>query len=110
MLDDTDEGVAFEAEQRKAALFRLLGSAHTLAIIRSFAADPGPHRFNELQSDLEISPTTLSDRLDELCEAGILERESYDEIPPRVEYHPTEKGRALRPILEAAGDWVAEFG
>jgi DNA-binding HxlR family transcriptional regulator len=109
VIDDTDEGVTFEAEARKAALFRLLGSAHTLAILREFAADPGPHRFSDLQDELGISPTTLSDRLGELCEAGIVDRESHDEIPPRVEYRPTEKGEALGPVMEAVGDWLDEY-
>lgn len=109
MLDETDGEARFEAEQPKAELFQLLGSAHTLALLREFAANPGPHRFNDLKEELELSPTTLSDRLDELCEAGILRRESYDEIPPRVEYHPTEKGRALRPILDAAMEWVETY-
>jgi DNA-binding HxlR family transcriptional regulator len=109
VIDETDERVEFEAEARKAALFQLLGSAHTLAILREFAAEPGPHRFSDLQDRLGISPTTLSDRLEELCEAGIIDRESHDEIPPRVEYHPTEKGQALRPVLEAVADWIDEY-
>jgi DNA-binding HxlR family transcriptional regulator len=109
VIDETDEGAEFEAEARKAALFRLLGSAHTLAILREFAAESGPRRFSDLQDELDISPTTLSDRLEELCEAGIIDRESYDEIPPRVEYRPTAKGQALRPTLEAVADWVEEY-
>ncbi|MFB6296416.1 MAG: winged helix-turn-helix transcriptional regulator [Halobacteriales archaeon] len=109
MIDDTDEEAEFEAETRKAALFQLLGSAHTLVILREFAADPGPHRFSELEDELGISPTTLSDRLEELCEVGIIDRESHDEIPPRVEYRPTEKGQALRPVLEAVADWIDEY-
>lgn len=109
MIEEADEGVEFEAEERKAALFRLLGSAHTLAILREFAADPEPHRFSDLQDKLGISPTTLSDRLEELCQAGLLDRESHDEIPPRVEYNPTEKGEALRPAMEAVADWVKEY-
>lgn len=109
MIDQTSEAVELAAETRKAVLFQLLGSAHTLAILREFAAGSGPHRFSDLQDDLGISPTTLSGRLDELCEAGIIDRESHDEVPPRVEYRPTEKGRALRPVLEAVGDWIDEY-
>ncbi|MEF8842721.1 MAG: helix-turn-helix domain-containing protein [Haloarculaceae archaeon] len=109
MIDATDEESRFEEEATKADLFQLLGSAHTLAILREFAANPDPRRFNELQEELEISPTTLSDRLEELCDEGILRRESHDEIPPRVEYHPTEKGLALRPILDEVLRWVQEY-
>lgn len=110
MIDEPDEAAAFGAPAQKAALFQLLGSAHTLAILRQFVAEPGPHRFTDLQSELDVSPTTLSDRLTELCEAGIVERESHDEIPPRVEYRPTEKGRALRPVMDAVADWLDEHG
>lgn len=110
MIQDGSEPPTLHAEAEKAALFRLLGSAHTLAILREFAADPGPHRFNSLQERLGLSPTTLSDRLDALCEAGILHRESYDEVPPRVQYRPTDRGTALRPILEDVGDWIEARG
>lgn len=109
MIEESNGESKFEEEAKKADLFQLLGSAHTLAILREFAANPNPRRFNELQEELEISPTTLSDRLEELCEEGILHRESHDEIPPRVEYHPTEKGLALRPILEEVMEWVQEY-
>jgi DNA-binding HxlR family transcriptional regulator len=109
MIDETEEKPQFEAEAKKAELFQLLGSAHTLAILRELAANSGPHRFNDLQEKLDISPTTLSDRLDDLCAERILRRESYDEIPPRVEYHPTEKGLALRPVLEEVMHWVDEY-
>jgi DNA-binding HxlR family transcriptional regulator len=110
VIEDEEAETRFAAEAKKAALFQLLGSAHSLAILRKFAADPGSHRFTDLQDDLDISPTTLSDRLEELCDAGILRRKSYDEVPPRVEYHPTEKGEALRPMLEAVGRWVEDYG
>lgn len=109
MIEEGNDGPDFEDEQKKAALFQLLGSAHTLAIIREFAADPGPHRFTDLEEKLDISPTTLSDRLEELCEAEILHRKSHDEIPPRVEYRPTEKGEALRPIMDEVQQWIQEY-
>jgi DNA-binding HxlR family transcriptional regulator len=47
--------------------------------------------------------------LDELCAEGIISRKSYDEIPLYVEYYPTEKGLALRPILEEVMHWVDEY-
>jgi DNA-binding HxlR family transcriptional regulator len=109
VITETEEGVEFEAEARKATLFRLLGSAHTLAILREFAAEPGPLRFSELRDELGIPPTTLSDRLVELREAGIIDRESHDEVPPRVEYRPTERGEALRPVMDAVADWIEEY-
>ena len=47
-----------------------------------------------------ISPRTLSLRLRALEEEGIVERRTFPEVPPRVEYALTEKGRALVPIIE----------
>jgi DNA-binding HxlR family transcriptional regulator len=91
-------------------LFELLGRPHTAAIVRRFACDPGPWRYSELQTTLEISPTTLSRRLSALTEAGLVERRQYDEIPPRMEYTLTEKGAGLRPGIEALLRWVEEFG
>ena len=58
-------------------------------------------RFCELERSLEgISPRTLSLRLRALEEHGIIERHTYPEVPPRVEYALTEKGRALVPLIE----------
>jgi DNA-binding HxlR family transcriptional regulator len=71
----------------------------TLLVIRDLAA--GRSRFCQLERSLEgISPRTLSLRLRELEEHGIVERRTYPEVPPRVEYALTEKGRALLPLLE----------
>ena len=71
-----------------------------MLIIRDLAADRA--RFCELERSLEgISPRTLSLRLRALEEEGILERRTYPEVPPRVEYALTEKGIALVPIVEA---------
>ena len=72
----------------------------TLLIIRDLAE--GRSRFCELERSLAgISPRTLSLRLRALEEEGILERRTYPEVPPRVEYALTEKGRSLLPIIEA---------
>ena len=90
-------------------MFDLLGCAHTLAILRVLALDPGPWRFNDLRSRLDVSPMTLSERLGELADLGVLDRRSYDEIPSRVEYSPTAKGRALRPILESVVERIGEY-
>lgn len=71
----------------------------TLLIIRDLAE--GRARFGQLERSLAgISPRTLSLRLRALEEEGIVERRTYPEVPPRVEYALTEKGRALIPIVE----------
>lgn len=61
----------------------------------------GSQRFCELERSLEgISPRTLSLRLRALEEEGIVERCTYPEVPPRVEYALTDKGLALVPLIE----------
>jgi DNA-binding HxlR family transcriptional regulator len=71
----------------------------TLLVIRDLAE--GRSRFCELERSLAgISPRTLSLRLRGLEEEGIVERHTFSEVPPRVEYSLTEKGRALIPIVE----------
>jgi DNA-binding HxlR family transcriptional regulator len=72
----------------------------TLLVIRDLA--DGRSRFCELERSLHgISPRTLSLRLRALEEEGIVERQTYPEVPPRVEYALTEKGRALVPLIES---------
>src|SRR6478672_3039887 len=81
----------------------------TLLVIRDLAE--GRSRFCELERSLAgISPRTLSLRLRALEEQGIVERHTFPEVPPRVEYALTDKGLALLPIIDdmrAYGeDWL----
>jgi DNA-binding HxlR family transcriptional regulator len=83
----------------------------TLLLIRDLAE--GCSRFCELERSLAgISPRTLSLRLRALEDEGIVARHTFPEVPPRVEYALTEKGRALLPIVEdmrAYGEqWLGE--
>src|SRR5437588_9882618 len=76
----------------------------TLLLIRDLAR--GRSRFCELERSLEgISPRTLSLRLRALEEEGIVERHTFPEVPPRVQYALTDKGRALLPIIEVMRDY-----
>jgi DNA-binding HxlR family transcriptional regulator len=71
----------------------------TLLVIRDLAE--GCSRFCELERSLEgISPRTLSLRLRALEDEGIIERNTFPEVPPRVEYALTAKGEALVPLIE----------
>jgi DNA-binding HxlR family transcriptional regulator len=71
----------------------------TLLVIRDLAE--GRSRFCELERSLAgISPRTLSLRLRALEENEVVERRTYPEVPPRVEYALTEKGKALVPLIE----------
>ena len=71
----------------------------TILVIRDLA--DGRTRFCELERSLSgISPRTLSLRLRALEEEGMVERHTFPEVPPRVEYSLTVKGRALLPLIE----------
>jgi DNA-binding HxlR family transcriptional regulator len=83
----------------------------TLLLVKDLAN--GRSRFCELERSLAgISPRTLSLRLRALEEDGIIERHTYPEVPPRVEYSLTDKGRDLLPIVESMREygrrWVCE--
>jgi DNA-binding HxlR family transcriptional regulator len=70
-----------------------------MLVIRDLAE--GRSRFCELERSLSgISPRTLSLRLRGLEEQGIVERQTFPEVPPRVEYSLTRKGEALVPLIE----------
>ncbi len=63
-------------------------------------------RFNEMKKYIgEISYKTLSSTLKGLEADGLIHREEYPQIPPKVEYSLSEKGRSLIPILDAMCDW-----
>ena len=71
----------------------------TLLIVRDLSE--GRSRFCELERSLSgISPRTLSLRLRDLEQLGVVERQTFPEVPPRVEYALTDKGRALLPLIE----------
>ncbi len=71
----------------------------TLLLVRELSE--GCSRFCELERSLAgISPRTLSLRLRGLEEEGLVERHTFPEVPPRVEYALTDKGRALLPIID----------
>lgn len=83
-----------------ARALRLLGDKWTLLIVYNLVS--GAKRFGELFEVLgNVSPKTLSQRLKMLEEVGIVQRQAYPEIPPRVEYRLTEKSAALLDVLEA---------
>jgi DNA-binding HxlR family transcriptional regulator len=101
--------VADSAEQDEvcpvAMTAAIVSGKWTLLIIRDLAT--GTKRFSELERSLHgISPKTLSERLSTLESEGILSRQMYAEVPPKVEYTLTEKGHALVAVIES----MREFG
>lgn len=94
------------------ATAEILCSKWTAIIVRDLAECDS--RFCELERSLDgISPRTLSLRLRELESNGIVERRTHAEVPPRVEYALTTKGRALIPIVDAmrsyGEQWLGEL-
>ena len=90
------------------ACAEILGGKWTILLIRDLA--DGRSRFCELERSLDgISPRTLSLRLRALEEQGIVQRKTFPEVPPRVEYSLTEKGRALVPIIEGMRSYGREW-
>ena len=82
-----------------AASAEIIGAKWTALLVHDLSE--GPRRFSQLEKSCSgISPRTLAERLRALEHEGIVERRSYAESPPRVEYELTEKGDALLPIIE----------
>jgi DNA-binding HxlR family transcriptional regulator len=82
----------------------LVGDKWTLLIIRDLAG--GPRRFVELQRVLPgISTEQLRSRLNRMVADGLLTRQRYREVPPRVDYELTERSRELMPVIGALARW-----
>lgn len=82
----------------------IVGNKWTALIVRELSF--GTRRFSELQRATPgISPRTLSQRLDDMEGVGIVTRQTFAEVPPRVEYALTDKGSDLLPILQQMADW-----
>jgi DNA-binding HxlR family transcriptional regulator len=87
-----------------AAAAAIIGAKWTALLVHDLSE--GPRRFSQLEHSCSgISPRTLAERLRDLEQEGIVERRSYPESPPRVEYELTPKGEALLPIIGAMRDF-----
>ena len=96
IAENQERDVACTGEFGK--LLRLIGKPHTLEIIYGLSVH-SPMRFSEIQRQLKVQPKTLTTRLHDLVRAGLLSRTTYNEIPPRVDYALTEKGKSLGGII-----------
>jgi DNA-binding HxlR family transcriptional regulator len=86
----------------------LLGKRWTPLIVQLLLK--APHRYSELVTELEVvTEGMLSQRLKELEGAGVVERRVIDDQPVRVEYHLTEKGRALGRVIGGLERWAEEW-
>ncbi len=86
----------------------LMGDRWKLLIIRDLLT--GTKRFGELRKSLTgISQKVLTQHLRMMEESGLVHRQVYAEVPPKVEYSLTELGRSIRPIHDAMWKWGEEY-
>lgn len=81
----------------------VVGDAWTLLILRD--ALLGATRFQDFQQGLGMPPSTLTRRLEQLTEQGLLTRRTYEQKPPRERYELTPMGADLAPVLLAISSW-----
>ena len=91
-----------------ASAMEIIGNKWTALILRDLFT--GSKRFCELEKTVgTINPRTLSQRLDDLETHGIVTKQAFAEVPPRIEYTLTKKGRDLLPILEQMATWGTKY-
>ena len=69
----------------------------------------GPKRFNELESELNITGKVLSEKLKQLEMLNLIKRDVYPTTPVKVEYSLTKKGKGLDPVIKAIETWSQEW-
>lgn len=86
----------------------VLGKRWTVLILRALME--GPRRFTEIKTYVDgLSDRLLSERLQDLEAAGIVERRVYAQRPVIIEYVLSERGYDLRPVLEAIQTWANKW-
>lgn len=86
----------------------LIGDKWKVLILRDLM--PGTKRFGELKKSVgNVSQKVLTAQLRAMAENGLVHREVYAEVPPRVEYSLTDLGKSLKPILDSMWAWGEEY-
>ena len=86
----------------------LIGDKWKVLILRDLM--PGTKRFGELKKSVgSVSQKVLTAQLRDMEEKGLVHREVYAEVPPRVEYSLTDLGKSLKPILDALQSWGEDY-
>jgi len=94
-----------------AKIIKLLSMKWNMLILKQLNGDKSKKRFNLLLEELKpISSRTLSKRLKELEKAGLVKREKFGEIPPRVEYSLTSSGLEIIKCFKPLSTWAEKFG
>lgn len=86
----------------------LIGDKWKVLILRDLL--PGTKRFGELKKSIvSVSQKVLTTQLRDMEAKGLVHRQVYAEVPPRVEYSLTDLGQSLRPILDALSAWGEKY-
>ena len=86
----------------------LIGDKWKVLILRDLM--PGTKRFGELKKSIgTVSQKVLTAQLRDMEKMGLVDRQVYAEVPPRVEYSLTDLGRSLKPILDAMWAWGEDY-
>jgi DNA-binding HxlR family transcriptional regulator len=96
-----------------AAFQKMISGKYKLRIV--WDLQHGPKRYGEIRTGLlrgatgtsAIAPRVLSRELKALTEQGLIDRRDFGEVPPKVEYRLTRKGRSFVPVIAAIRDWGA---
>lgn len=92
-----------------ATTVQLIGNKWKLLILRNLIYN-GKQRFTDFAKSIPgISKKVLTDNLRFLESDGLIEREVFAEVPPRVEYSLSEIGKTLKPVLDALSDWGTDY-
>lgn len=86
---------------------QLLSGKWAILILQKLSE--GPKRFNRLQKEIDITQATLSNQLKNLEQEGLIHREVYPEVPPRVEYSLTGIGKQFKPVLDSIEKWGYQY-
>lgn len=92
-----------------ATTVQLIGNKWKLLILRNLIYN-GKQRFTDFTKTIPaISKKVLTDNLRSLEEDGLVEREVFAEVPPRVEYSLSDLGKTLKPVLDALSNWGNDY-
>jgi DNA-binding HxlR family transcriptional regulator len=107
ILDVMRHAELAEKECAIARTWAVIGERWTMMILRELFR--GSHRFDEIQRKLELGRNLLASRMQELEEEGIVERRKYQDRPERYDYHLTQKGEDLYPVLLTMLRWGTRY-
>ena len=92
-----------------ATTVQLIGNKWKLLILRNLIYN-GTQRFTDFAKTIPgISKKVLTDNLRALEDDGLVDREAFAEVPPRVEYSLSDLGKTLKPILDAMFEWGTDY-